>query len=161
MGEDPLMMPRALCPQCDGIWRPPEDGSVGLGEDAQEDLVRGHPGAQDHGEIPVVGEPDVDARAHRPGGADLARLVALGRHDEGCPALAVLTEGRLVEQAGGQHGAVHAQEVIGGKAQRAVRGGRYLRGQLIVPCTDAASLAPAPALRGGGPAFGRLAMIPP
>ena len=62
MGEEWLMIPSRREPQWLGICRPPEDGILGLGEEAEEDLVRGHPGKQDDSDVAVVRDPDVLSR---------------------------------------------------------------------------------------------------
>ena len=142
MGEEPLMMFSAGWPQCDGICRPPEDGSLALANTPRKTSYGVMPGREHHGDVAVVGEPDVLTLAHGPGGPDLTRLVSFGRHDERRAAHPVLPQRGLVQQARRDHGAVHGQEVFGGEAEGAVRAGRYLRGQLDPLSTVRASLAP-------------------
>ena len=93
------------------------------------------PAHEDDAEVPVVGEPDVGAAAHRPRRADLAALVAGRRYDERRAAHPVLAEGGLVQQPRGEEQAVHGGEIVGRQAERAVWGFGYPGGHAVSPRT--------------------------
>jgi hypothetical protein len=95
------MMPSLRDAQCDG-----------LGEQAQEHVLRREPGDEDDGEVAVVREPDVAAALERVRRADLAALVTGDGNDERRLALSIEPERRLVAQPSRQHVAMHREEVV-------------------------------------------------
>ena len=88
-------------------------GVVGLGEEAEHDLLGAHAEHDHDARVAVVGQHPVDALLERVGGADLCRLVAGAGDREGGPALAVEDEHAVVDLAREQHLAVHAPMQIG------------------------------------------------
>ena len=103
-----------------GHLAPARAGVGGPGEDAEQHVVRRHPECEHHAGVPVVGEHDIVSLADGPRRAHLGTLVALAAHDEGRLAHAVQAPDLLVEPAGQQDGAVHAEQVVVGESQLAV-----------------------------------------
>ena len=66
VGLEALTMLRSLCPQWDGIWRPPEFGIVGGADRGEQLLGGGHAEAEAERAVAVVGVEPVVGRAEAP-----------------------------------------------------------------------------------------------
>ena len=91
-----------------------------LGEQAQEQLLGGHPQGDHEGDVAVVGDRPVHLAVEGQGGAHLGGLVP-GRGDhEGHPPLAVQRPHAVVEAPGQHHQAVHVAHRLVAQPERQV-----------------------------------------
>ncbi len=105
-------MPRQLAPTGHGVRL--------LGEDAEEDVLRGESPGEGDSHVPVVGKHPVLLPVEGEGGGDLDRLVAGRSHDERGPALPLESEHPVVDPAGEEHQAVHLHHLLVAQAELGV-----------------------------------------
>ena len=112
VGLDCETMLSALCPQCDGIWRPPEFGSSFAPDGAQQHLERRHAEREAERAVAVVRIEPVVAGLQRHAGGDEHRLVAGAADLEEDQALVLELDLLVVDLPRQHHRAVGAEQVV-------------------------------------------------
>ncbi len=116
VGLDCETMLRALSPQCDGIWRPPEAGIVLRSDGCQQHVARSDAEHEAQRAIAIVRIEPVVRRSQLKSRRHEHRLVSGAANLEVGLALILDLDFLVVELPGQEHPAVGGEELVGGEA---------------------------------------------